>query len=333
MARAVSKQPPAPLPLSGLPVPEARLTDGPAHEATAYDVANMQALVHENFFGLRERPFLTVPDPDYIYWSDNHEMAYAMLRYGVLTRSPVTVITGDIGAGKTTLLRRFLAEMPHDVTVALVSNMRKAEGPELLQWIMMALGEEIDTDAPYVKLFKTFQDLLINEYAQGRRVLLIFDEAQNLGSDTLEDLRMLSNINADKDEILQILLIGQPELRDLLAQPDLVQFAQRVISDFHLDPVGPEHAAAYINHRLKTAGAIHEIFPEKVCRTIGEVTRGVPRLMNVLCDLCLVQGYAEDRRVITEDVLREVLASVRKRGLYTQFDFSKLSPRLVGDAD
>lgn len=313
-------------------VPERQLA-GPAHAATAEDVSEMHALVHEDFFGLRERPFLTVPDPEYLYWSDNHEMAYAVLRYGVLTRAPVTVITGEIGAGKTTLLRRLLNEVPEDVTVGLVSNMRRAEGPELMQWIMMALGEEIETGASFVKLFKVFQDIVIEEYANGRRVLLIFDEAQNLGPETLEDLRMLSNINADKDEILQLLLIGQPELRDMLARPELVQFAQRVIADFHLEALGPDRAIDYINHRLRTAGAVYEIFPPNVCRVIGQVTRGVPRLMNVLCDLCLVQGYAEDRRVITEDVLREVLTSVRKRGLYTQFDLSKLSPRLVDEAN
>lgn len=134
--------------------------------------------MYESFYGLTQRPFLTLPDPDFMYWSDNHTMAFTMLRYGVMSRAPITVITGDVGAGKTTLLRYLLRELPEDVTTGLVSNMQEGRG-ELLHWVMMALDQPFDANEPYVSLFKRFQDFVIKAYSERRRVLLIIDEAQN----------------------------------------------------------------------------------------------------------------------------------------------------------
>jgi len=183
--------------------------------------------IYNEHFGLAERPFTLLPDPDFLYWSDNHTRAYAMLEYGMLTHAPITVITGEIGAGKTTLLRHLLRSLPEDFTVGLISNAQGNRG-ELLHWVLMALGVPTESSASYVQLFAQFQDFLIEEYAAGRRTMLIFDEAQNLSTETLEELRMFSNINADKDELIQLVLVGQPELRDRIAQPRLVQFAQRM---------------------------------------------------------------------------------------------------------
>lgn len=174
--------------------------------------------IYTDHFGLTERPFTLLPDPDFLYWSDNHTRAYSMLEYGMLTHAPITVITGEIGAGKTTLLRHLLRTLPEEFTVGLISNAQGNRG-ELLHWVLMALGVPTDTGASYVQLFAQFQDFLIEEYASGRRTMLIFDEAQNLSTETLEELRMFSNINADKDELIQIVLVGQPELRDLIASP------------------------------------------------------------------------------------------------------------------
>ena len=171
--------------------------------------------IYNDHFGLTERPFTLLPDPDFLYWSENHTRAYAMLEYGMLTHAPITVITGEIGAGKTTLLRHLLRSLPEDFTVGLISNAQGNRG-ELLHWVLMALGVPTDDRrASYVQLFAQFQDFLIEEYATGRRTMLIFDEAQNLSIETLEELRMFSNINADKDELIQLVLVGQPELRDL----------------------------------------------------------------------------------------------------------------------
>lgn len=284
--------------------------------------------MYEEFYGLTERPFLIVPDPDYLFWSDAHLMAFTMLRYGIMTRAPITVITGEIGAGKTTLLRQLLTEMPEDLTVGLVSNMQDGRG-ELLHWVMMALDQPILDDEAYVKLFKRFQDFVIEAYAAGRRVLLIVDEAQNLSTRQLEELRMLSNINADKDELLQIILVGQPQLRELLSRPEMVQFVQRISSDFDLAPLQRHETQQYINRRLAVAGASYEIFPSRTCDLVHEATRGVPRLINILCDLCLVYGYSDEARVIDETLLREFLASAKSRGIYTQFAPIRTKPTLV----
>ncbi len=204
--------------------------------------------IYTEHFGLTERPFTLLPDPDFLFWSEEHSRAYAMLEYGMLTHAPITVITGEIGAGKTTLIRYLLRNLPEEFTVGLVSNAQGNRG-ELLHWVLMALGVQADMNASYVQLFAQFQDFLIEEYAAGRRTMLIFDEAQNLSLETLEELRMFSNINADKDELLQLVLVGQPELRDLIAQPRLVQFAQRVAAEYHLPGLSAEAVRACIEHR------------------------------------------------------------------------------------
>jgi type II secretory pathway predicted ATPase ExeA len=273
--------------------------------------------MYEEFFGLKARPFLTVPDPDFLYWSEAHSLAFSILRYGVMTRAPITVITGEIGAGKTTLLRRLLREAPEDLTVGLVSNFQPGRG-ELLHWALMALGESVG-DEPYVALFTRFQDTVVRAYAEGRRVALVFDEAQNLDPAALEQLRMLSNINAEKDELLQLILVGQPQLRDLLARPDLVQFAQRISADFHLGALTEEDVEAYVQHRLEVAGAALRIFPPEACRLVHRACRGVPRLVNILCDLGLVYAFSIGAREVSEATLAEFLDSARRRGIYTQF--------------
>ncbi len=285
--------------------------------------------MYEEFYGLKERPFTTVPDPQFLYWSDGHQMAFAVLYYGVMTRAPITVITGEIGAGKTTLLRRLLSEIPEEITVGLVSNMKEGKG-ELLQWVMMALGQEFDGDEPYVVLFKRFQDFVIDAYARGQRVVLIVDEAQNLGAQALEELRMFSNINADKDELLQLILVGQPQLRELLNRPELAQFAQRISADFNLEPLTRQDTVRYISRRLEIAGAEWKIFPDDVCEMICDATGGVPRLVNILCDLCLVYGFADNRREVGADLLGEILASTRRRGIFGQFDTVDGTPRRAG---
>lgn len=286
--------------------------------------------MYETFYGLSSRPFLIVPDPDFLFWSEGHTLAFTMLRYGLISRAPITVITGDIGSGKTTLLRQLLREIPADLEIGLVSNMQAGRG-HLLQWVMMAFGQT-PGDAPYVDLFARFQDFVVGRYAAGRRVVLVFDEAQNLAVDALEELRMLSNINADKDELLQIVLVGQPQLRELLGRPDLAQFAQRISSDFHLTPMSSTEVASYIGHRLEVAGATWRIFPERTCDLIHAATAGVPRLVNILCDLCLVYGFSAESKVIDESLLREFLSSARRRGIYQQFLPLPETPALVRQA-
>ncbi|MFV0473754.1 MAG: ExeA family protein [Pikeienuella sp.] len=286
--------------------------------------------MYESFYGLNQRPFLTLPDPDFLYWSDSHMMAFTMLRYGVMTRAPITVITGDVGAGKTTLLRKLLREIPEDVTTALISNMQDGRG-ELLHWVMMALDQPVDANEPYVALFKRFQDFVIDAYARNRRVLLIFDEAQNMGAKSLEELRMLSNINSEKDELLQLILVGQPELRELITRPELRQFSQRISSDFNLGPLSKPETAKYIHRRMEIAGGAAGIFPDRTCEMVHEATGGVPRLVNILCDFSLLYGFSADSKVIDEELLREFLESAKARGIYNQFAAPRPVPKLVSE--
>ncbi|MEM9781001.1 MAG: AAA family ATPase [Pseudomonadota bacterium] len=287
--------------------------------------------MYERFYELDVRPFLTVPDPSFLFWSEGHELGYTMLRYGIETRALITVITGEIGAGKTTLLRHMMNDLPEDVTMGLVSNMQEGRG-DLLHWVMMALDQDFD-DEPYVKLFKRFQDFVIAKYAEGRRVMVVIDEAQNLSVKQLEELRMLSNINADRDELLQIVLVGQPQLRDLLARPELMQFAQRIAADFHLPRLTAEDTTNYVRHRVQVAGGRWDIFPPRTCQLIHEVTGGVPRLVNILCDLALVYGFSSERQVIDEDLLWEFLSSVRRHGIYQHLSGRSSLPKLVVTED
>jgi len=158
-----------------------------------------------DFFGFTERPFTLLPDPDFLFWSKPHRRAFSVLEYGMMTHAPITLITGEVGAGKTTLVQKMLSEVQDDITIGLISNAQGNRG-ELLQWVLNALAIDADYSESYVSLFQRLQDFVIEEYSQGRRVVLVIDEAQNLSAEGLEELRMLTNINANKDELLQLIL-------------------------------------------------------------------------------------------------------------------------------
>ncbi len=263
--------------------------------------------IYSAHFGLNERPFSLLPDPDFLYWSAAHKRAYTMLEYGVLTRAPITLITGEVGAGKTTLMQYLLKNLEADLTVGLVSNAHGGRG-ELLRWVLMVLGQTAESQSDYVTLFAQFQKFLIDEYAQGRRVVLIFDEAQNLSRESLEELRMFTNINSNKDELVQLVLIGQPELRDIISRPDLKQFAQRVAASFHLPNMDADTVHAYVAHRLEAAGTEGNLFSRAATDRIFDVTGGVPRLVNQLCDLSMVYAYTAGDVIIDIKVVDDVLS-------------------------
>jgi len=273
--------------------------------------------MYEEFFGLTAKPFQVSPDPAYIFWSKSHTMTISMLRYGLLSASPLTVITGEVGAGKTTLLRQMLDEFPSDLRVGLISNMLPDKGG-LLEWALMAF-EQPFSGGDYVDRFHRFQSFVVGVYAEGQQVVLIVDEAQNLSVDQLEELRMLSNINADKNLLLQIILIGQPELRTKLSKPELRQFSQRITSDFHLETLSEEEVEPYIATRLEVAGATWRIFPAETCKKIYNATRGIPRLINVLCDLCLVHAFSSEKKVVDIDTMRDLMSGIDKNGIFNQF--------------
>ncbi len=262
--------------------------------------------IYTDHFGLKKRPFSLVPDPNYLYWSASHRRAYTMLEYGILTSAPITLITGEVGAGKTTLLQHLLKNLDDGVKVGLVSNAHGSRG-ELLQWVLMSLDQPAPQEASYVSLFDSFQKYLIKEYAEGNRVILIFDEAQNLSRESLEELRMFTNINSNSDVLLQLVLVGQPELRDIVRRPDLRQFAQRVAASFHLDAMDATTVNAYIGHRLRLSGAERNLFSEVASNLIYEATGGVPRLVNQLCDLSMVYAFTKNQKTVTLATVRQVL--------------------------
>lgn len=268
--------------------------------------------MYETYYRLREKPFSILPDPDMIYWGRNHRLALAMLEYGIMNSAGFTVITGEIGCGKTTLLRYLLRSLDRHLTVGLITSTPRGKA-ELLQWVMMSL--DLPFEGHYPALFKRFQQFLHDEYSKRRRTVLIVDEAQNLDLESLEELRMFSNINADKDQYLQIILIGQPQLKDLLRSPQLLQFAQRVSSDFHLKPLEPDEVGEYIDYRLKAAGAQVQLFTEEARRVIAHASGGIPRTINILCDTSLVYGFATSADRISAELVKLVIENRSQYGV------------------
>jgi general secretion pathway protein A len=268
--------------------------------------------MYEAHYGLREKPFSILADPDLIYWGDTHRLAFAMLEFGVLNSAGFTVITGEIGSGKTTLIRYLLRRLDSHIAVGLIANTPQSH-VGLLQWVMMSLN--LPFDESYPRLFSRLQRFLRDQYTRGRRTILIVDEAQNLGLEALEELRMLSNINADKNQFLQTILVGQPQLKEILRTAPMRQFAQRVSSDFHIKPLVPTEVTQYIDYRLSAVGCQYQLFSDSACRLVAEASRGVPRTINILCDTALVYGFAIGAEEISADLVAKVIEDKQQFGV------------------
>jgi general secretion pathway protein A len=269
--------------------------------------------MYERFYQLRERPFALSPDPDYLYPSRVHREALSYLRYGIEGQAGFVVITGEIGSGKTTLLQTLLRELDRETTVARLVN-TMLDPTELLESILIDFGLEPELRKP--GMLKQLADFLVNERSAGRLVLLVVDEAQNLSPAALEEVRMMSNLETEKSKLIHIVLVGQPDLRAKLEQPDLEQLRQRVTVSYHLGPLDAEETAAYINHRLRRAamGAPLE-FPPDVSAVVHRRSGGVPRLINVICDAILLFGYGADRQTIDLGLADEALAELETTGV------------------
>jgi general secretion pathway protein A len=261
--------------------------------------------MYERHFGLKIKPFALTPDPEFLYPSRQHAMAMTMLEYGLESPAAFSLLTGDIGSGKTTLVQRLLRGLGDQVTVGLISNTH-GSFKSIYGWAASALSIAPSDDSD-IAMYEALVDAFVRTYAKGRRTLLIFDEAQNLSIELLEELRLLSNVNSEKDLVLQILLVGQPELRTKLSRPELRQFAQRISVDFHLKPLDRQETHAYIRHRLKVAGGTTSLFLPEAIEFMHARTNGVPRLLNQLANFALVYAYADGRMTIDADLISQVV--------------------------
>ena len=277
--------------------------------------------MYESFYGLKEKPFTLLPDPEYLYLSPKHQRALTLLEYGMMNQAGFSVICGDTGAGKTTLIRRLLAELEDNTTVGLITNTHQSFG-ELLNWVLMAFGLDGEGKSKS-QMHHIFIEFLIEQYAQNKHTVLIVDEAQNMKADTLEELRMLSNINADKDQVLQVILAGQPALRETLRKPELMQFAQRIAVDYYLEALSEEETRGYIQHRLHVAGAEQQIFTDDACKAIYKYSGGTPRLINLLCDTSLVYGFAEQTKTIDAGLVHDVVREQHSNSIIPTFNTSQ----------
>jgi general secretion pathway protein A len=271
--------------------------------------------MYTSHFNLREKPFSLIPEASSIYFSRGHMAAFSILEFGLLEQVGVTVITGDVGAGKTTLLRLLLSRIDYEhICVGLISTPHSTFG-SLLSWMVNAF--KIPTAAKAdAKLLGVFQEFLIQQFDSGQRTVVIVDEAQNMTMKDLESLRLLTNINADKNQLLQIILLGQPELLKKLKNPRLSQLAQRVSSEYHLQPLSMQDSMHYIRHRVAAAGGSEELFDLPALMALYYYSGGIPRIINTLCDGALVFAYGLDRKLVTLDIVTEVVKTKQIGGIH-----------------
>jgi general secretion pathway protein A len=264
-----------------------------------------------SFFGLNEKPFAITPDPRYLYRSERHAEALAHLLYGIKDAGGFVQLTGEVGTGKTTIVRSLLAQTPKNAEIALILNPRMTPA-EFLLTICEELGIAVPEGS--AKSLKDLVDILsrhlLRAHSVGHRVVLVVDEAQNLLPEVLEQVRLLTNLETNTQKLLQIILIGQPELRDMLASHDLRQLAQRITGRYHLSPLSQDESAAYVRHRLRVAGATTDIFTHSALIEVYRLSRGVPRVINVICDRALLGSYTLDRHRVTSTLVRQAASEV-----------------------
>jgi len=261
--------------------------------------------MYRAFYALKAKPFSLVPQAEFLYMSEQHRRALSLLEYGLVKPSLFSMVTGEVGTGKTMLVRHILRRLNASVTLGIIANTHSAFG-EFLQWTLRAFNIE-HAGLDKIQMMLVFQNFLMHQYVKNRRTVLVVDEAQNLSIDALEELRMVSNVNVDRQHLLQIILIGQPALRDKLRRPDLQQFAQRIETDYHLRPLSEEEIEPYVEHRLKVAGRAEPgLFDAGALAAIYRISRGVPRIVNLVCDTALVYGFASQRRQIVAATMEEL---------------------------
>ena len=265
--------------------------------------------MYTEFFGLRDKPFEITPDPKFLYLSENHKEALAHLTYAVQERKGFTVITGEVGTGKTTLIQTLLSKLNGSTRTAYLFN-PVLESTDFLHYICEDLGLRVKkiSKGQYIALLHRF---LMNCYSQNENVVLIIDEAQNLDPKLLEEVRLLTNLETPKGKLLQVILMGQPELDHVLNRPQFRQLKQRVSLRYRLTPLSRENTSFYIKRRLILAGAVEpNLFTPKALNEIYRYSKGIPRLINIVCDNALLTGFATDQKVIGNKIIREVIGNL-----------------------
>jgi general secretion pathway protein A len=274
--------------------------------------------VYDSYFGLTELPFSIAPDPRYLYLSDGHREALAHLLYGIGEGGGFLVLTGEVGTGKTTVCRALLEQLPREVDVAMVFN-PAVTAVELLATVCEELHIEYPRDTTSFKVLgDVLYRYLLEAHARGRRTVIIIDEAQNLGREVLEQIRLLTNLETTREKLLQVILIGQPELRQILTRPDLRQLAQRVTARYHLKPFTDRETRAYVHHRLRVAGQRRPIFEPGAIRAVHRHARGIPRLINTICDRALLGAYSAARANVSAGIVRRAASEVLGRPAQTR---------------
>ncbi len=270
--------------------------------------------MYTSFYNLKEKPFNLSPDPAYLFWSSGHENAYTHLEYAITENKGFGVITGEVGSGKTTLINHLIHQIPKDLHLALINN-PDVNPAQLLK--MICAEYELDTTGDdKASLLESIYEFLIQTYANQQRAILIIDEAQNLPAETIEEIRMLSNREAEKEHLIQIILVGQPELKEKLQRRSLRQFTQRVSVHAHLGGLTANDVSRYIRHRLKVAWADNpELFTKEAIQALYTYSEGVPRLINILCDTAMVYGFADELQSIDRPVIDHVVADRKSGGI------------------
>lgn len=287
--------------------------------------------MYESFYNLKEKPFDLHPDPEYLFMSQGHDNAYTHLEYAIAENKGFVIITGEIGSGKTTLINFFLHKIKQDIQIGLINN----TFAPLRNFTKMICREfELDIEGmDKIGMLDLFHEFLLKQFARQKRVVLIIDEAQNLTPEAMEEIRMISNLEAEKHYLIQMILVGQPELKYKLQRRDLEQFAQRVTVHCHLGPLNREETFRYIRHRLKVAGAPRQnIFRKSAIEVIFKYSGGIPRLINILCDTALVYAYADTRKTVDKKIVENVIRSREAGGIFSAEPFEEPGTDSAGGA-
>jgi general secretion pathway protein A len=272
--------------------------------------------MYEHFYGLKEKPFKLLPDPEFFFMSRDHDNAYVHLKYAIIENKGFVVLTGEIGSGKTTLINYFLSHLKANINVGLIYN-TQVTPPQFIK----AMCREFQLDVECLnkaECLLLFSEFLLAQFADKKRVVLIIDEAQNLPVRTLEEIRMLSNLEAEKNHLIQIILVGQPQLNSKLRQPDLEQFAQRVLVNYHLYGLQKSEVEPYIRYRLAAGGSRNSnIFTAEAIDAISEYSRCNPRIVNVICDNALVYGFTDSTQIIDKAIIDNVIKAREETELFS----------------